>query len=394
MLIKKIALAAIAAATFASQSIMAEAPEFSGYFRLGTGNNRGEASRACYDLGKANLKYRLGNECDTYGEFELRQNFSASGVDFKAVFMPSYWDPQTGRGEAESDVAQMYLEGKGFDLAPGSSFWIGKRFYGRAKMHITDTKITVMDGVGAGVSGLPAGSSKLSLAYFPASLDKASNSKTDDGQRFNAELYDIATNAGGTLRIVGTLIRDNSRGGQNGSGITIQHDQEKLIGNTSNTLWLQYARGAAGLNGGFAHLARPATGSDRSWRLVDSINWQSGPYGGQAQIGFGKERDAGVDTSLRTIGGRLSYAVTQNFKWLAELGHSAYKPAGGDTARLNKFTIAPTLATGPGFWNRPELRFYVTHARWNTAAGNVTGVAAYNGDTAGTSWGAQIEHWF
>ena len=39
-------------------------------------------------------------------------------------------------------------------------------------------------------------------------------------------------------------------------------------------------------------------------------------------------------------------------------------------------------APGPGFWNRPELRLYVTHAKWNDAAnaaagaGGVTGIAA------------------
>ena len=33
----------------------------------------------------------------------------------------------------------MYAEGKGFDIAPNATFWIGKRFYGRADVHIVDT---------------------------------------------------------------------------------------------------------------------------------------------------------------------------------------------------------------------------------------------------------------
>jgi maltoporin len=76
------------------------------------------------------------------------------------------------------------------------------------------------------------------------------------------------------------------------------------------------------------------------------------------------------------------------------LGVSQFKPQGGETARLTKLTIAPTLAVGPDFWSRPEFRLYVTTARWNTAAGNVTGQAAFDGKTSGTSYGAQVEWWF
>ncbi|MEZ0205112.1 carbohydrate porin, partial [Ideonella sp.] len=45
-------------------------------------------------------------------------------------------------------------------------------------------------------------------------------------------------------------------------------------------------------------------------------------------------------------------------------------------------------------WNRPELRLYATFAKWNKAAGNVTGQDAFNDKTSGNSFGAQIEWWF
>ena len=77
---------------------------------------------------------------------------------------------------------------------------------------------------------------------------------------------------------------------------------------------------------------------------------------------------------------------------------------------LTKLTIAPTLSTGPGLFNRPELRFYVTTAKWNTAANsqaNAAYIAAnptqttYTGGlngvdnkTSGTSFGVQAEVWF
>ena len=37
---------------------------------------------------------------------------------------------------------------------------------------------------------------------------------------------------------------------------------------------------------------------------------------------------------------------------------------------------------------------YVTTAKWNSAAGNVTGQTAFAGKTTGTSYGAQVEMWF
>ena len=86
--------------------------------------------------------------------------------------------------------------------------------------------------------------------------------------------------------------------------------------------------------------------------------------------------------------------VTQHFKLVAEAGYSHYKTDGAAAAKLAKFTLAPTLSVGNGFWDRPELRLYVTTAKWNTGAGNVTGQAGFADKTRGTSAGAQVEWWF
>ena len=58
---------------------------------------------------------------------------------------------------------------------------------------------------------------------------------------------------------------------------------------------------------------------------------------------------------------------------------SSEKPAKPPVAeKLAKLTIAPTLSTGPDYWNRPELRFYVTTAKWNAAANAANGAASAN----------------
>lgn len=381
-----------AASAVAAALTMAAAPasavDFGGYFRAGPGASSKNASRACYGLGGPGLKYRLGNECDIYGEFALSQGMKAGGVDYKATLMTNLYNPQTDTGDAKVGINQMYIEGKGYDIAPDTTFWIGKRFHGRTDVHIVDTFYTNLSGVGAGAD-IPVGPGKLGLGYF-----KTDQSSTDSGNRINIDYSGIPVNTDGTLRVLGTLTNGNFTGGKSGAGVTIQHTQDKFLGGANN-LWLQYAQGSAGLDGNFGGLT---AGSDvKSFRVVESFSWQLGRLGGQAQAMWQNDKAAGVKTDSASVGGRLSYAFTNNFKLLAEAGYSQKKPDGSPTQKMTKFTIAPTLTTGQGFWSRPELRLYVTTAKWNAAAnaaatGGVTGLG--DGKTRGTSYGAQVEVWF
>ena len=155
----------------------------------------------------------------------------------------------------------------------------------------------------------------------------------------------------------------------------------------------QVAQGAAARNSRCGGLA--AGSRAKGWRVIETLNGQSGNIGGQAMLLLAKERNAaGVDTTSASVGGRISVGLSKHFKFVTELGHSQFKPDGGQTARLTKLTLAPTLSIDNSFWSRPELRFYVTSAKWNQAAGNVTGNAQFNGKTSGTSAGAQVEWWF
>ena len=70
--------------------------------------------------------------------------------------MTNLYNGATDTGDAKLGINQMFVEAKGFDFAPDSSFWVGKRFYGRADVHIVDTFYTNMSGVGAGVDGIAA----------------------------------------------------------------------------------------------------------------------------------------------------------------------------------------------------------------------------------------------
>jgi len=408
---RAVGLVATAIATMFAAST-AYAVDFDGYFRAGPGAYKKDAARACYNLAGTSYggHYRLGNECDFYGEFGLAQTGTVDGVTYKAKVMFNEYNNGTDIGKSSSSFEQMYVEGSGFDISPGTNFWIGKRFYGRNDVHILDKFFVQMDGVGVGADSIAVGGGKLGFAYFTSddSTDFGSGATglaTNPGQRFNVDFSDLPVNPGGTLRITGTYTKGNfdnliNGKGTTGFGLSLQHIQDIAAIGGKNTAWLQYAQGSADLA---QRIGTPTAESGvKQWRVVDSVTWQVGPLGGQAVALYGQHDKDDVNLTPKfkefTIGGRGSYAVTKNFKLVAEAGYMTRKPDGGSTEKLAKFTFAPTLSTGPAFFARPELRLYVTTAKWNNAANAAAGpnglTQVGDGKTKGTSYGAQAEIWF
>jgi maltoporin len=389
------AMALAVGSTMAAATFAADAGAFStsGYFRAGTGTASKGTSRACYGLAGAGLKYRLGNECDIYGEVDLSTSFKADTIEYSVHVMPTLWNPGTDSGSASWGVGQMFVEGKGFDFAPNAKFWAGKRYYGRSDVHINDTKYTVQDGVGGGAYDIDVGIGKLGIAYFREDGANTAAPLERPLNRLNLELGGIGVNPDGKLRIVTAFTHASFEGGQGGAALTVQHDQGNFLGlGGGNTVWLQYAQGSANLNTNFGNAL---AGSDvKGARLTDTFSWQVGAFGGQAMASFAQNKADAGDSTLATAGGRLSYALTKHFKLVTEAGYSQLKPEGQATQKLTKFTIAPTLATGPGFWNRPELRLYATTAKWNEAAAANSANGLPTGKTSGTSVGVQVETWW
>jgi maltoporin len=375
-------------------ALPALALDYSGYFRAGPGLTSANASRACYGLPGPGMTYRLGNECDLYGEFVLSQPFAKDGIDYRVRLMVNHYTPATepaaGKGFDQTlHLEELFAEAKGFDIAPQATFWIGKERGRRGDVHIVDTFFTEMAGVGAGFKGQPAGAGKLGVAFY-----KTDSDATRPGNRLNLEYVDLPANTDGKLNFFVAATNGDFTGGTSGVAFTVRHDQAKLFGTgLNNTLWVQYAQGSAALNSNLGDLS--AGSGAKSFRIVESFHFQSGALGGQAIALLADQKDgAGVRVRSTSLGGRMSYAMSRNFKLVGEAGYSQFKPEGGDTAKLAKVTIAPTLSIANDFWSRPEFRLYVTSAKWNGPAGNVTGQAAFDSKTTGTSYGAQVEWWF
>jgi maltoporin len=389
-----------------------------GYFRSGTGAGDKNNSVQCYGLAGDSLKYRLGNECDTYIEVNLKNTFKVGDMQFSANVMPTYG--RTGNGTRSTDIGQAYVEGSGLDFAPKLNFWAGKRYYGRADIHITDTKYTQLDGTGGGVDSIEVAGGKLGLSYFRRDTNETVGWGT--ASRVNVEYSTSNVNPGGWLRVLAGFVNSeesyvdgsgNTIDGRNGVSLTIQHYQDKLFDlGGGNTIWLQYAKGSSALNGGFAKAFNNPGADGNDWapdsagnnwledhrslkhaRIADSFTWQTGAFGGQLVAHYQQDDSTQFKTKSTSFGGRAAYAFTTNFKLVGEAGVSTKKPGDADRQRLSKFTIAPTLSTGTGFFDRPELRLFYTHATWNDAA-----AAGGNGlptdKSSGNRYGLQAEIWW
>lgn len=394
---------AAAAALLATQAM---AFDFNGYLRAGPVLSGAEASGDTQTYGKYSLggdgqMYRLGNEGDFYGEFLLSHKQQVGAQSFTFGWMPAIFSPKPNpTGSNNYETKQLFVEMTGLDFAPNVKFWGGKR-YQRADVHIVDTfYINYGNDVGAGVYDLDVAGAKLGVHAYSSDEFVGKKGTKATASRITADLYDINTNPGGKFRVIASLVNGDYINGSNGTSVSLKHDQADFgMKGLTNSLWLQAAQGHAGLNGGFTNTKHSGV------RALDSINWQSGPWGGQAQLVWERDKtnadltNAETKVTRTSLGGRVSYAVTQNFKMQGEVGITSAKQDGiSGTGKLNKFTIAPTLALNGDFWSRPELRFYVTHVTWNDDARNISGsTPAGLTDTSkksATLVGLQAEVWF
>ena len=395
--------AAIAVAAGAStQAAEVAGLEVNGYSRGGGvfSYNKDQQIKGGLSLGGDLQKFRLGNEGDYGLEVNIAKTFDAGdGVTYKLNYMPSKWN------NGNVGTEQAYVEFSGLGFAPEAKVWAGQHRQRIQDIHIVDHFL--MDyGVnqGLGITDLAFGDLKLGAAVQSGDTFDLKMAPGTSANKFNLDLSNIVTNPGGKLRLLLTSVATSGLASHGGSGLSLSHNQSDfLLPGLNNSFFVQTSSGYANINGRFGDISQAAYGK-KSSRVVDALQWQIGPWGGQALAAYQTTHsdDPGKPFTVKdtSLGGRVAYAASAHFKWLLEAGTTGRSLGNQQPAqRLNKITLAPTLAMKGDFWSRPELRFYVTRANWNAAAStanagaNNDGFGAYQ-RRAQTLAGVQYEVWW
>ncbi len=419
-----------------------------GYFRGGFGANVREKGRqTCFQLNIGGLlsKYRLGNECEVWGELHTTtvvyagEDGSVAHLHFMPVaYIPTTYIGYTPTGVTSSDKGSpgtgatvafpnLYADIQGIPWLFGGTAWVGTRYYKRESVYISDFFYWNPSGVGAGIEDIRLGKAfgwsgnavrDLTFSYGAFAVDgqPSGTPALPDlyglGIRNDFQLRGLRPWESGELQFGFQYILDwsgsvDSNGNPattyGGWGGTFRYVQEVLGGD--NKVAVQYGRGGGT---GFGTLSRfyypdfSLNNETSSWRIraLDVLTIQPTDWLGlQANLVYQRDKNSGPAAGTWiSAGTRLSFAFTQHAKLLGEVGHDQLSPTNTQGSRqLTKLTGALALTSAKGFWARPELRLFVTWAVWdkNAAIATVdsgrlytdpdpnTGVFKLSGTTAG-----------
>lgn len=409
-MIRRFRLLPLAAAALAAAGpALAQTPpiDFHGYFRSGVGTSAGGGDQVCFQLPGAPKKYRLGNECETYGElsFGAKVLEVKDGPTFKLNTMLAFVVPnQQDWEQADPSWREVFVSVDNFGTGPfaKASLWAGKRYYDRHDVHINDFFYWSNSGPGAGVENIDVGLGKVSYALRRNGSSDAKLQLLGHDIRWK----DIPVNKDGYLT-VGLDFRhrrsDNGIDNAGGQGLTLQHEQKELFNGGGNKLAFQYGKGAlSNLDHSFPNLT--ANKGDKAWRIVDSLVWQpsaSLPLSGQATFVYEDRDIAGASGKWISFGARPVWHFTDRWSAALEFGHDQFRPDNGDKRSLNKLTLAAQYGSGRNFWSRPVFRAFWTHARWNAgaqaaaAAGDpLSPTGVFGTKRSGNTFGVQAEVWW
>lgn len=412
MKVRTLKRALLAAGVLAlGQAAMAGEVDYTGYFRVEAAHNSEDGKQSCFKLAGAQAKYRLGNECDNYGELVLNNVVGKSddGAVFSthvmfSVLNNSASDQNLSPGNTAAanttgqfGLPQIYIMAEKVPELAGGNAWIGRRYYKREDIHIMDFFYWNPSGMGAGIEDLPFGDGlKFSYALIRDDNQVETFTSGDTGvgcaatglngtplgcgsssTRHDLQVRGLKVNDGGTLEFGLTLVSADSKAPdtKSGVGVTVQHRQAGLFGG-ENKLAFQYMTDSAVANGATGNL-QPVVGTQnenlKRVRVVEGLYFQPTPTLGGQVIGVYQNDSSDVATDINAVrwtslGGRLAIGLTPHFKLNMDLGFDTAQPKGMSTGNLMKLSIAPTLAIGPAYYGRPELRLFYTYAKWNDAA--------------------------
>lgn len=365
-----------------------QALEHSGYFRSGAAS---PVQNGCFHLPGARTKYRLGNECDSYLELALKQSYEFDdGSYLRGELMANAYMPyEKPLNTVSTGMPQFYLQaGKLFSSSSlaESSLWLGKRYYRRHDVHITDFFFWANSGTGLGIEDIRVASLRLAYAYkYNIVAENTPSELTISSHDF--QIYDVKV---GDAKLELGLELQQSSAVTDNSGLQLHMlYRQKQQDERFYELGIQYGEGVGAnldMNGA----------SGQSWRLVGQwLFGQARPWQGSATLAYERQSD---QQDWLSIGLRPVYYMDQHYSLALELGHDQVSPVASPLRLLNKASLALQWAKSKGFWQRPVYRAYVSYADWNQAA-QLAGLAdgtdgPYSAATEGLMMGLQVEVWW
>lgn len=391
-----------------------------GYFRFGGGYSQDGGKQESYQAPGSGAKYRLGNE-GNWTELDLYDTVRASpdGPYVHVELMAAFGGDQFDKLDF-NDMAQLFVEAGDFTSVSGNpKIWLGRRYYDRKDIHLNDffPLNTLQNYDGGGVSDLDLGFGKLAIAFGRQSADDDANTALDESNisqtRFDARLSDIAVNENGSLTFWAGYDSSNGDSGNSieeldGFGIGFLHNQKELFGG-SNTFAMTYGTGltrhagTGGLDSAITTVTDAASArafdDAKTFRISNvnlievSSNWSlmsSFVYEDKESVDFD-----GTDQTWLSLGARPVWYFSDTFRIPLEIGwDSVENNANGTDGSLLKTTAAAEFALERGFWARPVLRLFATHAKWSDEFKGQVGGNTYADDTSGWSVGFQAETWW
>jgi maltoporin len=407
--------------------------EFHGYVRSGTGINASGGTQVAFQAPGAFSKFRLGNETEVYGDFELDSNWinpDHSDTWFKTAIKLSILAPRNSTFDILGAIGIREAYGEAGHVVaahPEMTFWAGQRYYRRRDVHISDFFFNDTSGYGGGFQDLAVGDkTKLSIAYLGGSAPLAMGELPDLGKliknTIDIRLSDIPLGPGTvellllpTIEVGGTLPGGASPAGvHSGIGGGVFYNVPVLGGFNEVSGQVGFG-GAANLT---SNIDRSIASGGWLARLVDRAAVQLTPkismmWSGVVQLDNRNGSAGGSGGNLWISLGARPIVMTSKYTGVAvEAGVDMVRPestspnpdGGTGLGVLGKLTVAGLVRPAADFWARPELRAFVTAAAWNTALKGAGGVGfdpnaqpspnPFAGDNIGLTAGVQLESWW
>lgn len=380
----------------------------------------------CFRVPGAPAKYRLGNECETYGEVGLAQRFGDQRRYVSINGRLGLVTPgQNDFRRLQLSDREHYLETGGLldglwnGRLEGMKLWVGKRFYQRHDIYINDYYYWDNSGTGFGFEEMPLLGGRLAYAMRPhviedpdahttlrlfkqdplakAPKNEAAGPRQERALRSHDLRWRVPANRNGQLTF-GLEYRQAHRKGGEGVLLTALHEQEPFLGGF-NRLALFYGHQGPPPSYYFTNQERDLANA-MTYRLADVLLAQVARRVAMMTALILEHRSA--DRSADPISGWLScgvrpqYAFTEHIALAVEYGHDVVNPRSGGARHLDKITIAPQWTARSGFLDRPVVRLFMTWANWNKAADRA-GIMAVDDPfsaTHGMIFGVQYETWW